>query len=80
MITYAVDISPEFAIGTLTTHACDAGFTLVGDAMRTCEDDDQADVVGVWSGSPPTCERMAVECYKSLLSVLKNCLFDLLQM
>ena len=57
MITYAADTTPEFEIGTVATHTCNARFALVGDMARTCMDDDQADVVGVWSGSAPTCER-----------------------
>ena len=56
MVTYAADNTPEFEIGTVVTNNCSAGFALVGDMTRTCEDDDQADTVGVWSGSPPTCE------------------------
>ena len=57
MITYAADTTPEFAIGTVATHSCSAGFSLVGVASRSCMDDDQADVVGVWSDSNPSCER-----------------------
>ena len=54
---YAADTTPEFAIGTVATHTCNAGFALVGDMTRTCMYDDQANVEGVWSGSAPTCER-----------------------
>ena len=56
---YAVDITPEFELGTVATHniMCDTGFALVGGVTRTCMDDDQADIIGVWSGSAPTCER-----------------------
>ena len=57
VITYAVDTTSEFDIGTVATHSCSAGFALVGDMTRTCTDDDQADIVGVWSGSASTCER-----------------------
>ena len=57
MITYTVDNTPEFDIGTVATHTCVAGFALVGDLTRTCVDDDQADIVGAWSGSAPACER-----------------------
>ena len=56
MVAYAADGTPDFAIGTVATHTCDAGFTLVGDMTRTCEDDDQADVVGKWSDTTPSCE------------------------
>ena len=54
---YAAETTPEFGIGTVATHTCNAGFALVGDMTRTCTDDDQADIVGVWSGSASTCER-----------------------
>ena len=57
MILYAADTTPEFEIGTVATHTCIAEFALVGDMTRTCMDNDQADIVGVWSGSAPTCER-----------------------
>ena len=67
MITYAADTTPEFEIGTVATHniMCDAGFALVGGVTRTCMDDDQDDIVGVWSGRAPTCER------KILINFLK---------
>ena len=54
---YAADTTSEFEIGTVAMHTCIAGFILVGDMTRTCMDDDQANIVGVWSGSAPTCER-----------------------
>ena len=57
MITYAADTKPDFEIGTVATHTCNTGFALVADMKRTCMADDQADIVGVWSGSAPTCER-----------------------
>ena len=41
----------------LELSTCIAGFALVGDMTRTCADDNQADIVGAWSGSAPTCER-----------------------
>ena len=57
-ITYTADTTPEFEIGTEATHMCGSGFALVGDIMtQTCMDDDQEDIVGVWSGSTPTCAR-----------------------
>ena len=56
MIVFTADTTPEFEIGTVATHTCIAGFALVGGVTRTCMDDDQADIVGVWSGSAPTCE------------------------
>ena len=56
IITYAIDTTPEFAIGTVATHSCFFGFSLVGVVTRTCMDDDRADIVGVWSDSEPSCE------------------------
>ena len=53
---YSVDVTPEYEIGTIAVHMCDAGFALVGDVNRTCVDDNQEDVVGVWSESAPTCD------------------------
>ena len=57
LIVYSSDITPEFEIGTVATHSCDAGFALVGGMTRTCLGDNQVDIIGVWSGSAPTCER-----------------------
>ena len=57
VVMYAADTTSKFEIGTVATLTCNAGFALVGDMTRTCMDDDQADIVGVWSGSAPTCER-----------------------
>ena len=60
MIAFAADTTPQFEIGTVATHSCNAGYALVGDMTRTCEDDDQADIVSVWSGTAPTCERKKI--------------------
>lgn len=57
IVTYSVDTAAEFEIGTIATHSCNVGFVLVGDMTQTCEDDDQADTVGAWSGTPRTCDR-----------------------
>ena len=57
MIAYATDTTPQFEIGTVATHRCNAGYALVGGSTRPWMDDDQADNVGVWSGTAPTCER-----------------------
>ena len=56
MVTYVLDTTAEFEVMTIATHTCNAGFALVGALTRTCMVDDQVDIVGVWSGSPPTCE------------------------
>ena len=57
-VIYAPDNVPQFDIGTVATHSCNPDFGLVGEIARTCLDDDQADIDGVWSGNPSTCERM----------------------
>ena len=69
---YAADTTPEFEIGTVATHTCNAGFALVGFMTRTCMDDDQADIVGVWSGSAPTCER---NYYLFIVNFKEKCYF-----
>ena len=73
---YAADTTPEFEIGTVATHTCNAGFALVGFMTRTCMDDDQADIVGVWSGSAPTCER---NYYLFIVHFKEKCYFLCLQ-
>ena len=39
-------------LGSMATYECDSGFTLVGNQVRTCEDD------GNWSGMDPGCAGM----------------------
>ena len=36
-------------VGSTATYSCNAGFTLVGDTVRTCEDD-------MWTGTEPNCQ------------------------
>ena len=68
---YSIDATPEFEIGTIAMHMCDAGFALVGNMNRTCVDDNQEDIVGVWSESAPICE-----CKDFLLIVLFHSIFE----
>ena len=56
MVTYDADGTPDFAFGTVATHTCGSGFSLVGAITRTCIDDGQSDTIGVWSGIAPSCE------------------------
>ena len=57
VVTYSTDTSPNFELGTIATHFCNTGLSLQGPVTRTCVNDDGIDIVGVWSGSPPTCSR-----------------------
>ena len=68
-ITYTADTTPEFEIGTVAMHMCDSGFALVGGMARTCVDDNQADNVGVWNGSAPTCEGKHFNVFVDFLIV-----------
>ncbi len=50
-ITYGLDFTPDFDIGTLATHSCDLGFRRVGVQTRVCL------LSMEWSDEPPVCER-----------------------
>ena len=53
----SVNISAQnFTIGVTASYSCDPGYSLVGNGTIMCEQDDQADTVGVWSDDPPTCD------------------------
>ena len=39
-------------VGSIATYFCDAGFSLSGSDVRTCQND------GQWSGTEPTCDGM----------------------
>ncbi len=53
MISYSFAGSDD--VGTLAIYICDTGYTLNGGTTRTCGSD------GVWSGSPPVCQRKFIE-------------------
>ncbi len=61
VITYAIDTTPNYDLGTVATYECDAGFfldlSLGGSEMRTCVDDLDNDVEGMFSGQAPACIR-----------------------
>ena len=60
MISYNADMTAPYNVGTVATYSCNAGFELVGSAMRTCEN---AGFSGaVFSGQAPTCERKIYRC------------------
>ena len=43
-----VDVS-ETVLDSVANYSCNTGYTLTGDAMRTCQGDSN------WSGTKPTC-------------------------
>ena len=57
-ITYSTsaNTNSNYQSGTVATHDCSSGFSVVGDATRTCMDGEGSGM-GVWSGTAPTCER-----------------------
>lgn len=75
MISYDTDPDPPpdtmFNVGTVATHSCDVGFSLVGDTTRTCMDDPESEFLGMWSGNAPSCERKTA--YNSYSEVSKFC-------
>ncbi len=51
MIGYNMGTASQRPVSTVATYTCVPGYTLNGGTTRTCGSD------GVWSGSPPTCQR-----------------------
>ena len=59
-INFTVDDTPDYILGTFATYYCKSGFSLNGSqAVRICEQDNQDDTIGVWSGN-------AYQCYRKL--------------
>ncbi len=55
-VTYVVDDTPDYDLGTNATYNCNYGYSLNGiDAVRKCVQDDQIDTVGNWNGIAPLC-------------------------
>ncbi len=59
-ITYSLNISVAYRpVGSTAVYSCDEGFFLVvtdfASEVRTCEDNDGAGIIGVWSGQAPHC-------------------------
>ena len=49
--------SLSHGLGSVATYSCDSGYVLGGYAVRRCEDPNGGTVtMGVWSGTPPTCQ------------------------
>ena len=59
LITYSESESPR-PIGTVADHVCNNGYILVGEQLRTCENNDG---VGQFRGNASNCER---KCRSSL--------------
>ena len=59
-ITYDVDNATDFALDTIAMHTCNKGYSLVGQFIRTCMDDDQMDTIGVWSEVAPSCQGIVI--------------------
>ncbi len=61
MQTYSLDDVPNYSLGTDAIHTCNFGYTFEGTTsttvVRTCEDDDGMDAVGMFSGQAPRCVR-----------------------
>ena len=43
-------------INSVAIYSCDDGYSLVGDASRTCLE------TGLWSGTAPTCNSKYFQC------------------
>ena len=55
-VSYSTDMTEPFSIGTVATFTCDDDYTLnSATATLTCADDNQADTLGTWGGSEPSC-------------------------
>ena len=69
-ITYGVDDTPDYDLGTNAIYNCNYGYSLNGTNVRTCVQDDQLDTVGNWSGRMPTCERKSCAYHSVLVRLL----------
>ncbi len=67
MITYNPDVDPNYSLSTVATYTCNVGYTFEGTTsttvVRTCEDDDGMDAVGVFSGQEPRCVRKYLQLH-----------------
>lgn len=57
-ITYTDDLNN----GSVVTHSCYDGFTLIGVRHRTC-------VNGAWTGSAPMCSKTSIKCHNIFLQL-----------
>ena len=63
-VSYSTDMTEPFSIGTVATFTCDDDYTLNGaTATLTCADDNQADTLGTWGGSEPSCLGKSIHAF-----------------
>ena len=70
-ISYSTAGSPNYALRTVATYSCNAGFflnTTVGSEMRTCIDDGDNDAEGIFDMQEPACVRKSTIIVNLLLT------------
>ena len=60
MITYDIDTSPPYDVGTVAVYECKEGFKLVGERERTCVDAESG-LGGIFNGAASDCKRMCTQ-------------------
>ena len=66
--SYSTDMTEPFSIGTVATFTCNDDYTLNSAiATLTCADDNQADTLGTWGGSEPSCLGKSIHACFCLL-------------
>ena len=50
----------NLTVHTIATYACHPGYSLTGSPNQQCMENDQGGLVGVWSGTTPTCEGISM--------------------
>ena len=69
-IVFGDDTTCPFDLGTTATYSCYPGYSLVGDAVRTCEGDGTQEE-GTWSNTAPQCD--GEYCRRKFPTVLYPC-------
>lgn len=54
----------DLVVYSVATYECDRGFGIKGAVTRMCQKD------GTWSGSQPTCERMYLPIYMTMVIII----------
>ena len=63
LVVYAPDSAPNYSLGTVATYSCNTSYFLnvtAGSEMRTCIDDGDNDVEGIFNHTAPTCDRKSM--------------------